>query len=44
MYMLTAEDLIQNKLDEKKLILKYWINVLSTRSVQGVGDLKQPNR
>lgn len=44
MYMMTAEDLIQNKLDEKKLILKYWINVLSTHSVLGVGDVKQPSR
>lgn len=39
--MLTAEDLIQNKLVEKKLILKYWIDVLSTYFVLGIRDLKQ---
>ena len=39
--MLTAEDLIQNKLVEKKLILKYWIHVLSTYFVLGIRDLKQ---
>lgn len=39
--MFAAEDLIQNMLDEKKLILKYWINILSTHFVLGVGNLKQ---